>query len=332
MTQGGGPLESQGEDLGSGSGARLREAREARRMDIVQVANELRLSARNIEALEAEDLSQLPEPSYICGYLRSYAKLLGLPSDEILDNFPGVRGYLASVKSTVMPTRMVVRSEEASRQAPLPGFTPANVVMVAGAAVMAVVLIMQLRDDDAPAPAEQPAVAQPSPEPVAATPPATAVPAESAPAVATPEPLPAATPVAAPSVAPVTPTAELARPDVVQTPPAQSQSPEPAEAPVAQPAPGAAPTPSKLVLEFRGESWLEVHDGNNRRLARELVPAGESRTLSGLAPFNVVLGAGSAVDIRYNDVVYDMRRYARAKMVILTIGKAADNRDQNPAN
>jgi cytoskeleton protein RodZ len=319
MTQASGPPELLSADLVTGAGARLRQAREARQMDIAQVANELRLSARNIEALEAENLGQLPEPSYVCGYLRSYAKLMGLPPDEILDHFPGVRDYLASVKSTVMPTRMVVPSEHASRQAPLPGFTPANVGMVLAAAVVAILLITQLLRDGEGEPATQQQTASSeatSQQPVAAAA------GESAPTVAPPQAEP---PAAEKAV-------ESAAQDHTEVAQAAPQPVVPASPAVAPASPATGPATSQLVLEFRGESWIEVHDATDRRLAYELAPAGVTRTLSGVAPFRVVLGAGSEVDIRYNDVVYDMRRYRRAKMVNLAIGSAEDNRTRNSVN
>jgi len=51
------------------------------------VAGKLHLRTRIIELLEADDYHNMPEPVFIKGYLRAYAKLLGMPSDPLLNTF-----------------------------------------------------------------------------------------------------------------------------------------------------------------------------------------------------------------------------------------------------
>lgn len=100
-------------------GRRLMQARLARQLTIEEVAGQLHLQVRHLDALEQQDLSRLPGPSYICGYLRSYAKFLHLPSNEIVENYPGVRDHIAGVKSTVVSTKLYTpRSFDLSRQRP----------------------------------------------------------------------------------------------------------------------------------------------------------------------------------------------------------------------
>ena len=100
-------------------GQRLMQARLARQLTIEEVAGQLHLQVRHIDALEQQDLSRLPGPSYICGYLRSYAKFLHLPSNEIVENYPGVHEHIAGVKSTVVSTKLYTpRSFDFYRQRP----------------------------------------------------------------------------------------------------------------------------------------------------------------------------------------------------------------------
>jgi cytoskeleton protein RodZ len=71
---------------GAGEGAigvMLRTARNQRNLQIEQVAKELHLEPRIITAIENDDQASLPEPIFVQGYLRSYARLLGLPADEV---------------------------------------------------------------------------------------------------------------------------------------------------------------------------------------------------------------------------------------------------------
>lgn len=75
---------------GSGAGAigaMLRTARNERNLPIEQVAKELRLDARIITAIENDDQAALPEPIFVQGYLRGYARLLGLPADEVAHRY-----------------------------------------------------------------------------------------------------------------------------------------------------------------------------------------------------------------------------------------------------
>ncbi len=51
------------------------------------VAEKLRLRVRIIELLEVDDYSKMPEPVFIKGYVRAYAKLLKIPSEPLLEAF-----------------------------------------------------------------------------------------------------------------------------------------------------------------------------------------------------------------------------------------------------
>lgn len=68
-------------------GLRLKQAREQRGWTIEQVAAQLKLLPRIIESLEADNYSTLPEAIFIKGYLRLYANLLALPSQELCAYF-----------------------------------------------------------------------------------------------------------------------------------------------------------------------------------------------------------------------------------------------------
>ncbi|MCX6113386.1 MAG: helix-turn-helix transcriptional regulator, partial [Proteobacteria bacterium] len=54
------------------------EIRKYKNMSYAYVANKLKIAVYHIEALEREDFSALPAKVYVRGFLRSYAKLLGL--------------------------------------------------------------------------------------------------------------------------------------------------------------------------------------------------------------------------------------------------------------
>ena len=66
-------------------GERLRKAREAADLSVRDVATTLRLEPRTIEALESGSFDELPAPTFVRGYLRGYARVVGLPPDPLLD-------------------------------------------------------------------------------------------------------------------------------------------------------------------------------------------------------------------------------------------------------
>lgn len=65
-------------------GAMIRDAREALGYQLNDVAAQLHIRLVHLEAIEAGKFSDLPGAAYVSGFLRAYAGLLGLDSDEIL--------------------------------------------------------------------------------------------------------------------------------------------------------------------------------------------------------------------------------------------------------
>lgn len=66
----------------SGIGQRLREAREARGLQTSDIAQSLKITQRQIEAMEREDFGLLPGAAFVRGFLRNYARFVGLNLDD----------------------------------------------------------------------------------------------------------------------------------------------------------------------------------------------------------------------------------------------------------
>ena len=75
-------------------GARLAAARHACELDVRVVADELKLDVGIVEALEHDDKAALPAAIFVKGYLRNYARLVGLPEDEMLRDYAESTGEL----------------------------------------------------------------------------------------------------------------------------------------------------------------------------------------------------------------------------------------------
>jgi len=65
-------------------GRYLQEARQARGLDLRDAAQQTRISAHFLKALEAEDFSKLPGEVFVKGFLKSYAKFLRLNESEVM--------------------------------------------------------------------------------------------------------------------------------------------------------------------------------------------------------------------------------------------------------
>jgi cytoskeletal protein RodZ len=66
--------------------------REQAGLDLEQASEEMHLSSNIIHALENEDFAHLPEPPYVRGYLRSYARLANADSKELIRIYEFLRG------------------------------------------------------------------------------------------------------------------------------------------------------------------------------------------------------------------------------------------------
>lgn len=81
----------------------LREARENKGLTLEDVQTNIRINVRYLSALESGNYSALPTPVHVRGFLRNYARYLGLDPQPLLDRYLVVQGQ---------DVRAVARSEE----------------------------------------------------------------------------------------------------------------------------------------------------------------------------------------------------------------------------
>ncbi len=65
-------------------GALLKDEREKRGLSLRDVMEATKISRRNLTALEGGEVEQLPHPVYLKGYVRNYAKLVGLEAEPLV--------------------------------------------------------------------------------------------------------------------------------------------------------------------------------------------------------------------------------------------------------
>jgi cytoskeleton protein RodZ len=78
---------------------------------------------------------------------------------------------------------------------------------------------------------------------------------------------------------------------------------------------------STLVMSFDEDSWVEIRDADGKSLFMDLAKAGETRTMSGKSPFNVLLGNAPGVKLEYNGEPFDNSRYNRKGVARFKVGE-----------
>lgn len=84
-------------EFGGRCGARLHDAREAAGLSIEAVAGQLKMPARVVRSLESDDWGTLGAPVFVRGQVRSYARLLGIDVDPLLEE-----ASIATVKASTL--------------------------------------------------------------------------------------------------------------------------------------------------------------------------------------------------------------------------------------
>ncbi len=68
-------------------GSTLREARVRRKLTLQQVEEDTKIRVKYVQAMENEDFDIIPSPTYVKGFLRTYAEYLELDPRMILDEY-----------------------------------------------------------------------------------------------------------------------------------------------------------------------------------------------------------------------------------------------------
>ena len=71
-------------------GELLANARKMRELSQKEIASRLNLREETISALDANDFDKLPDPAYVMGYIRNYARAVGLNADTLISIYVGM--------------------------------------------------------------------------------------------------------------------------------------------------------------------------------------------------------------------------------------------------
>lgn len=300
------------------AGAQLSTARVQLGLSLQQVADQLKLSQRQILALENNQFDDLPKMVIVRGFVRSYAKLLKLDPAPIIDSLPaenGLGGLDADLRPTLATPFMESRTPFLGRQD-----ANNNRKYVIGAVVLAVcalvfVVVQKLEQNDyfKNLISTQPAKKNPDAElekPPENTLPVTVKPeAEKSAASTIPTVLGIANeekPEAQDAIAPPKLNQEMPGASAVVQ---QSPAPVTISAPVSAPVPVAASVPAvmsaqpvadavnnQLKLKFRQDSWIQVKRENGSLVTSHLAKAGTEEVFDMKEALQLRIGNAAGVD------------------------------------
>ncbi|HEX2878317.1 MAG TPA: helix-turn-helix domain-containing protein [Polyangiaceae bacterium] len=72
-------------------GQYLRRMREERRMSVEEISRATRMPVVSVERIEADQFDELPGEVFVRGFLKSYARTLNVPVDEVLARYTASR-------------------------------------------------------------------------------------------------------------------------------------------------------------------------------------------------------------------------------------------------
>lgn len=279
-------------------GGELRAAREARHLALHKVAQEMHVSDDIIQQLEQDNYAALGAPIFVRGHLRNYARLLGLPQDEVLAKYDQTSGRLAP------PPLVTQRTDAMGRFGRRIGLPVFSIVVIAVLVVLAVVWWQHRTPSSGP-----PANLQSSaPASIASLPVTTSSAAFATARLKTSAggelqaalPLKSSEAQASRSVV-RTAVAALAQ-HVMQKPTGNAHAPES----YSMTEQGVAP--AMLVhakFSVHQASWIEVYDAAGKRLYYNLAPAGDNLEINGAGPLQVFLGNAPGVSVEYNGAAFN---------------------------
>ncbi len=283
-------------------GARLRKQRRKRRISVEEAARALKLAPSTLHEIEKGELGRF-ESLYRRGYLRNYARFLGLDPEPLLqmlrdsdlpplktvvpvgksapklDRFLRVATY-AIVTTLIIPPLVLIYIQGGlgflDRERGASVDTETSVVL--STEQVADVLVGDESGEDS----------------------VEAVPEPTGPVTASALPLSPIRPVRDPE-----PTPEAPGSDGEIDASAVEEAPDPR---------------SVLQVELLSDSWLEIYAADGERLEFDLLRAGEQREFSAEAPFRLLVGRGNAVQLSLDGEAVEFDGQGRGDIVRFEIG------------
>lgn len=262
------------------AGGLLQQARERSGIPLEMLSVALKVSVRQLKALEADDHAQFPGPAFVRALTGSVCRQLKVEADPILALLPPATTHLQPLPSSLQS----VGSDWRSRSSLRPLGVNRKFLLWAGVLMVLIALVLWLPQwpfvylDRNPVPTST--------------------------GVTAPESTATASPQSPPLVV------------VLPSDPAQEGESYRASTSGKIPIAGSSlpSDPSPLEVIFKGkadESWVEVKDINGAVIFSKLVKSGDTHVVKGLPVLTVVVGMSDAVDVWVRGQALDLSPFSR---------------------
>jgi len=260
-------------------GELLIAARERWNLSAADLARQMRLGLRQIQALEENRFGDLPGNTFVRGFVRNYARVVQSDPEQFLEAYERSR-----------PRQQQPEIERSTEQIEfsnktLPKWVWYLAVLLVLALLAPLFIYLALHEDEAPIKAVK------SVKTISGS---IAKPTQDTPLIISPPQ--AVLQNASPSPAS---TVQVTVPNVAETAPPEVP---PAVPTVASIGSGEA----SVVLNFEGDAWVEIRDKSGKSIFSKLSRRGETQAIQGKPPFFLVVGNAAQVRITYNGKPFDL--------------------------
>ncbi|MBG6243693.1 cytoskeleton protein RodZ [Candidatus Symbiopectobacterium sp. 'North America'] len=306
-------------------GERLRQAREHMGLTQQTVAERLCLKVTTVREIEEGSTSPDLAPTFLRGYIRSYAKLVHLPESELLPALD--KHVVPRIANVASMQGFALGKSRKKRDGWLMTFTWLVVLIVLGLTGAWWWQNYQVQQQEISSMVDHAAANTPEESetqtavPLATTGSQTIDLTQIAPAV------PEGANTAANSASVNTPAANAATTTGAPVTSAQAGNghqpvapfttpPSTATEPVASPsATPVSDNGNTIAITFSADCWLEVIDAAGKKLYSGVQRSGSVLNLSGQAPYRLKIGAPAAVQIQYQGKPVDLSRFVRSNQI-----------------
>lgn len=283
-------------------GALLKEAREAHGLSIEQIAEQLHLRPSIVSDIEADDYANIASATYVKGYVKNYARIVGLDKEVVN---AALAQYFPVADSPIMQSfsRKTTRQARDGRLMMVTYFIIfillALLVLwwVQKSEMMSGVDLSKLTAEEVAEIATdetRPALFEQSIESVDGTREAeTGVESQ----------------VATASIGFNAPKLSSAN-TAAEQPTENEQSPENN---------AAENNSSTIAMKLSDDCWIKVTDAQGKTLVDGLKVAGSELNVFGLEPFNIILGAPQSLELSINGESVDLAKYPKGRVARLTL-------------
>lgn len=273
-------------------GERLRREREMRGIGLDEIATATKISARNLRALEEEKFKQLPGGIFNKGFVRAYARFLGIDEEQVVAEYEAAAQETEAAREQKLKEefakaefRKPKKDSEISLEPKSQWGTIAAIVLIAALSYGGYSYYQRRKlerlQQFTPSVATQPAPAQPqaSPPPSEVT---TTAPVQSETNQATP------------------PVADRHKSDAANeaSKPASQKTETPSASADAKSSTSAS-APFELKIKVNKPSWVSI-TADGKTLVSSTLEAGTKKTFKATDKIQMILGNAGGVEVSYN--------------------------------